>query len=116
MLGYQPDPLRVLAGCDLFTLSSLAEGYPVALMEALALGLPVVATRVGGIADAVRTGTEGLMVPPSRPDLLGDALVALARDGPRRAAMAAAAATRSRLFDIRRAAERIEAIYERVGR
>jgi glycosyltransferase involved in cell wall biosynthesis len=112
MLGYRPDPLEVLAACDIFTLSSLAEGYPVALMEALALGLPVVATAVGGIPDAVRSGIEGLLVPPSRPDLLGDALLTLAGDAGRRAEMGAAARRRSAMFDIRRTASRIEEVYE----
>ena len=116
LLGYHPDPLEVLAGCDIFTLASMAEGYPVALMEALALGLPVVATDVGGIPDALRSGIEGLLVPPSRPDLLGEALVVLAGDATRRAEMGEAAALRSGLFDIRRAAARIEAIYEQVRR
>ncbi len=85
LLGYRSDALDVLAAGDIFTLSSLAEGYPVSLMEALALGLPVVATAVGGMADAVRPGVEGLTVPAGRPDLLGDALAALAGDGGRRA-------------------------------
>jgi glycosyltransferase involved in cell wall biosynthesis len=116
LLGHQPDPLAVLAACDIFALSSLVEGYPVALMEALALGLPVVATAVGGVADAVRSGTEGLLVPPSRPDLLGDAVLTLAGDRRRRERMAVAATERSTRFDIHRAAARIQAIYEEVAR
>jgi glycosyltransferase involved in cell wall biosynthesis len=114
LLGYRSDPLEVLAGCDVFCLSSLAEGYPVSLMEALALGLPVVATGVGGIPDAVRPGVEGLLVPPSRPDLLADALLALAADPERRARMGIAAGERAARFDIHRAAERIQAVYEEV--
>ena len=55
----------------LFTLASRLEGLPVALMEALALGLPVVATAVGGIPEAITDGVEGLLVPPGRSDLLG---------------------------------------------
>jgi glycosyltransferase involved in cell wall biosynthesis len=116
LLGYRSDALDVLAAGDIFTLSSLAEGYPVSLMEALALGLPVVATAVGGIADAVRPGVEGLTVPAGRPDLLGDALAALAGDAGRRAAFGRAARERSALFDIRRATARLEAIYDKVRR
>jgi glycosyltransferase involved in cell wall biosynthesis len=116
LLGYRSDAVDVMAAGDLFTLSSAAEGYPVALMEALALGLPVVATAVGGIPDAVRSGIEGLTVPAGRPDLLGDALVSLATDPRTRATLAEAAHNRSAMFDIGRAATRIEAVYDEVTR
>jgi glycosyltransferase involved in cell wall biosynthesis len=115
-LGYRPDALNVLAAGDIFTLSSKAEGYPVSLMEALALGLPVVATAVGGVPEAVRSGVEGITVPPGRPDLLGDALAALAGDAGKRAEFGRAARARSALFDIRRSTERIEAVYDEVRR
>lgn len=116
LLGYRPDALDVLAASDIFTLSSKAEGYPVALMEALALGLPVVATAVGGIPDAVRTGVEGLTVPAGQPDRLGDALAALADDAEKRATFGRAARERAALFDVRRATARIEAVYDEVRR
>ena len=67
MLGYRPDAVRVLAGCDVFILASHYEGFPVALMEALALGRPVVVTAVGGIPDAVTNGREGFLVPLAIP-------------------------------------------------
>jgi glycosyltransferase involved in cell wall biosynthesis len=116
LLGYRADALDVLAAGDIFTLSSKAEGYPVSLMEALALGLPVVATAVGGIPAAVRSGVEGLTVPAARPDLLGDALAALAKDDRKRAEFGQAARARSAMFDIRPATERIEAVYDEVRR
>jgi glycosyltransferase involved in cell wall biosynthesis len=116
LLGYRPDPLDVLAAGDIFTLSSKAEGYPVSLMEALGLGLPVVATAVGGVPEAVRSGVEGLTVPAGRPDLLGDALATLANDDRKRAEFGRAARARSALFDIRRATARIEAVYNEVRR
>jgi glycosyltransferase involved in cell wall biosynthesis len=115
LLGYRSDALDVIAAADLFTLSSWAEGYPVSVMEALALGLPVVATAVGGVAEAVRSGVEGILVPAGRPDRLGDALVELASDPVRRSQMSLAAADRASLFDIRRATARIEAAYEEVA-
>lgn len=115
LLGYRPDAVDVIAAGDIFCLSSLAEGYPVALMEALALGKPVVATAVGGVAHAVRNGVEGILVPPSSPDALAAALVDLAQDEARRQAMAAAAVQRSALFDIRRAAQRHAEIYEEMA-
>ena len=55
-LGYRADAVRVMAAFDVFCLASHYEGLPIALMEALALGLPVVATDVGGVAELVTDG------------------------------------------------------------
>jgi L-malate glycosyltransferase len=111
LLGFRPDALRVLTGCDLFALASHYEGYPVAIMEALAVGLPVVATAVGGVPEGIRDGVEGLLVPPRRPELLAGAIEKLACDPPRRRALAAAAALRGADYDITHAVRRTEAIY-----
>jgi glycosyltransferase involved in cell wall biosynthesis len=111
LLGFRPDAIRVLTGCDLFLMSSHYEGYPVAIMEALAVGLPVVATEVGGVPGAVHNGVEGLLVPARRPDLLAGAIEALARDPERRAAMGDAAARKGRDYDIAHAVRRTEDIY-----
>jgi glycosyltransferase involved in cell wall biosynthesis len=115
LLGRRDDAVRVLAGCDVFTMASDNEGLPVALMEALALGLPVAATAVGGIPDAMTDGVEGLLVPPSQPEALADAIVAITGDEPLRARMAAAAAVAGERFDIRVAATRIEQIYRELA-
>jgi glycosyltransferase involved in cell wall biosynthesis len=111
LLGYRPDAIRVLTGCDMFALASHYEGYPVAIMEALAVGLPIVATKVGGVPEGVREGVEGLLVPPKRPDLLADAIEALVVDPQRRAAMSIAAVERGRGYDIDTAVRRTEEIY-----
>ena len=113
-LGGRTDATRVLAACDVFALASHYEGYPVAVMEALAIGLPVVATGVGGVPDAVRDGVEGLLVPPGRPDLLAAAIGELAGDPEGRARMGAAAWERGAEFDITRAARRVEAVYRQL--
>jgi glycosyltransferase involved in cell wall biosynthesis len=114
ILGYRQDAIRVLAGSDIFVLASHYEGYPVAVMEALAVGLPIVATAVGGIPEAVREGVEGLLVPPREPQLLADAIEALVRDPSRRRAMGKAAAERGRRYDIVEAVRRTEQIYRDV--
>lgn len=110
-LGFQDDPPRLLAGCDLFVLPSRYEGLPLALMEALALGLPIVATDVLGIREAVVEGEEAILVPPDRPDLLGEAIASLVHDAHRREAMSAAAKERAKIFDVRHAIATIEQIY-----
>jgi glycosyltransferase involved in cell wall biosynthesis len=111
LLGYRPDAVRILAGCDVFILASHYEGFPVALMEALALGRPVVVTAVGGIPDAVTDGREGFLVSPGHPDELADAVLRLAKDENLRAQMGDAAYQRGTEFDIRRAVRRIEMVY-----
>jgi glycosyltransferase involved in cell wall biosynthesis len=111
LVGHRPDAVRVMAACDLFVLASLYEGLGVAVMEALALGLPVVATAVGGVPEVVEHGREGLLVPPGRPRELAAALVTLLTDAERRHRMADAAARRGRELSIDVAVRRTEAVY-----
>ena len=68
------------AWADVFCLPSFAEGLPVVLMEAMSTGLPVVTTRIAGIPELVEDGVSGLAVVPGRPDLVAEALTALAKD------------------------------------
>ena len=76
-LGYREDPIRVLVAADVFCLSSRFEGLPIALLEAMAAGLPVVATRVGGMPSVVTDGREGRLVPAGDPAALAAALAEL---------------------------------------
>ena len=116
LLGYRDDAPAVLRAADVFTLTSRHEGLPVALMEALTLGLPVVATAAGGIPQAVDDGVEAVLVPVDDVAGLATAYVELARDPQRRAAMGAAAERRSAAFDIRRAAEALGETYRSSAR
>jgi glycosyltransferase involved in cell wall biosynthesis len=72
--------VRVLSMADAAILPSYAEGLPYALLEAMAAGIPVLATPVGAIPDVVSDGTHGFLVPPRDAMALGDALVRLASD------------------------------------
>lgn len=110
-LGFRRDIPALLAAADVLTLSSAHEGLPVAVMEAFAVGLPVVATAVGGVPQQVRDGVEGRVVPPGNPAALAGAIVALAQDPDLRATMAAAARARSADYDIRRAVREQERVY-----
>jgi sugar transferase (PEP-CTERM/EpsH1 system associated) len=79
-LGSRPDVAEILDGLDLFVMSSREEGLPVALLEAMAAGLPVVATRVGGIPDVVTSGKTGILVPAGEPERLAEAINTLIED------------------------------------
>jgi glycosyltransferase involved in cell wall biosynthesis len=110
-LGTRTDTPRLMAGADLFVLPSHQEGLPVALMEAMSAGLPVVATTVGGVPDVITDGVDGLLVPPGRADLLAQAVERVVRNPALRARLAAASLERSALFDVRAAARAIESLY-----
>ncbi len=117
LLGYHDDPPAVVAGADVFTLSSIHEGLPISLLEAMALGLAPVVTDVGGNAEVVTHDVDGLLAPASRPEALTEAYVRLAREPEKRARLGAAAAQRAEAFDIARTARIVEARYQRlVGR
>ncbi len=87
-LGRRDDVPRVLACCDIAVLPSKAEGLPNAVLEYLAVGLPTVATRVGGNAEIIRDGETGLLVPPEDSSALTGAILRLLRDPALRATLA----------------------------
>jgi colanic acid/amylovoran biosynthesis glycosyltransferase len=72
--------LTHLRRADIFALASFSEGMPVSLMEAMALGLPCVSTSVAAIPELIRSGVDGLLVPPANPQALADAIESLASD------------------------------------
>ena len=100
-----------MSAFDVFCLSSHHEGLPVSLMDAMTLGLPTVATHVGGIPEAVRHNIEGLLVPPGRPELLAAALQTMCSDEALRTRAGKRAQERSPRYDARVAAERLEQLY-----
>lgn len=97
MLGSRPqlEVVEQLAGAEIFALSPVVlpdgdrDGIPNVLLEAMAAGLPVVATEVSGIPEVVTDGTTGRLVPPQRPDLLADALEKLLADPAERSRLGA---------------------------
>ena len=89
-LGYVAEPAPVLAGAQLFVLSSRSEAFPRSVLEAQRAGLPVIASAVGGIGEAVTDGVHGLLVPAGEPLALAATLERLLGDADLRASMGAA--------------------------
>ena len=113
LAGFRPDAVEVMAACDVFVLASAWEGLPVAAMEAAALGLPIVATSVGGIAEQFGP-TDAVLVPPGDPVALAGALESVLTDPHRRAELSSAARLAAARFDIHRAMETLTARYEQL--
>ncbi len=101
------------AGLDLFIMPSRAEGLGSAALNAMAYGLPVVATRVGGLPEIVEEGETGWLVPPESPQALADAIAAAAAD-PRLAELGSNARQRARQFSVDIMLDRTEALYRRL--
>jgi glycosyltransferase involved in cell wall biosynthesis len=80
LLGWRRDIVDLLHAMDVFLLTSVFEGLPRAVLQAMAAGVPVVATAVDGTPEVVEHGVSGLLVPPGRPDLAARRLVELVRD------------------------------------
>ncbi len=79
-LGPRDDVPDLLAALDIFVLPSHSEGVSLALLEAMAAGLPVIATAVGGLPEVVTDGENGLLIPPQDPEALAQALARLLAD------------------------------------
>jgi glycosyltransferase involved in cell wall biosynthesis len=109
--GYRADATRVMSAFDIFCLASHYEGLPIAMLEALTIGMPVIATDVGGVSEVFDDDGDALLVPPGRPDQLAKAIGGLAADPDARAAMSSAARRRRSDFSVERAVHEMEAIY-----
>ncbi|HKP09715.1 MAG TPA: glycosyltransferase, partial [Gaiella sp.] len=111
-VGYQEDVAPWYAICDAVVLTSASEGTPVTIIEALAAGRPVVATRVGGVPDVVEEGETGFLVRPRDTHALAERLEILARDPERRAAMGSAGRERTlNRYAVERLVEDMDGLY-----
>jgi glycosyltransferase involved in cell wall biosynthesis len=101
LAGRRPDVPEILAASQVFVLASRSEGFPMAVLEAMAAGLPVVASRVGGLDELVDPGETGLLVRPGDPAELARAIARLLDEPGLRARMGAAGRARvERHFDL----------------
>jgi len=80
LTGWRKDIARVLSGIDVFVLTSLWEGLPVSVLEAMASSKPIVSTHTGGVADIIVEGSSGFLVPPKDMDKMSARLVILLKD------------------------------------
>lgn len=115
LLGHRDDVMRILSCSDVFVIASHYEGGPLAVMEAMAAGLPVVAPSVGFVPDVITDGVEGWVVPTRRPDQLANRIIMLARDSERRAQMGQSAARRAAGSTVLDAVRIMQTAYLRVS-
>ena len=114
-LGVRTDIADALGAMDVFVLSSDWEGNPLSVMEAMAAGLPIVSTAVGGVAELVTDGIEGFLVAPKDGLALSNAMDELMRRPETKWAMGAAARRRARdRFDVSGMVRHYEELYERI--
>jgi len=114
-LGFRSDVAAILGALDIFVLTSHHEGLGSSVMDAMFAGLPVVATRVGGLPELVDDGVTGLLVPARDPAAISQALVMLGRDGAQARALGAAGKAKAeRSFAAARMVEAYEAVYARM--
>src|SRR5207249_879334 len=100
---------------DIFCLPSIAEGTPLVILEAMASGLPIVASAVGGIPSMISSGVEGYLVPPRSPPQLAKAIVALASSSNLRRQMGARGRLRvEREYSLDHGIERYSSLYKRL--
>jgi len=112
-LGFRADIPDLLTVFDVAVSSSTFEGSPLAILEYMEAGKPVVATRVGGVPDLIEDGEGGVLVEPRDPDALAQAIAGLLRDPERRAELGRRSQERRRReFDIETTVRRLEELYE----
>jgi glycosyltransferase involved in cell wall biosynthesis len=112
--GSREDVQELLPAFDAFALSSRHEGLSIALLEAMAAGVPCVSTRVGGVPELVCDGQEGLLVAPGDPEALARAIGTLLQDAALRSRMGRAGTETAGRFSIGSAVRRMEEVYETV--
>jgi len=110
------DAARIMSGLDVFVLSSLNEGMGRVIVEAMALGIPVVATSVGGVPELVRDRVTGLLVPPARADALALAILEAVDKKGATAEMVGRAAAMARSYTVESMVDKIEELYQELLR
>ena len=97
---------------DIFILPSLSECFPIVNLEAMACGIPIVASKIGGVPDAVKEGENGLLVPPLNKNALSDAIIYLLENEDIREKFGENGRENIKDYSWERIAERTEKVYE----
>jgi glycosyltransferase involved in cell wall biosynthesis len=113
-LGVRRDARALTARADAFVFPSLWEGQGNALLEAMAVGAPIVATKIPAVEETLRDGEDALLVPPRDAGALAEALLTLLRDPAHGRALGVAAGRAAERFDIAQTTRDLEAVYARV--
>ena len=114
--GWQPDLRVVYAAIEVLSIPSLNEGMPIAALESMAAGVPVVASAVGGLKDLIRHGDTGWLVPANDVNALADTLAQVLSDGPLRAGVASRA--REHVvsnYDVKSTCDRMASLYRELA-
>ncbi len=112
--GHRTDVPDLLAALDVFCISSLYEGTPLTLFEAMAAGRPIVSTAVDGCREILEDGVSGLLVPPADASALAGALERAVTDAALRGALGRRAREESRLYDVQACVEQMQTLYDEV--
>jgi glycosyltransferase involved in cell wall biosynthesis len=113
--GFHANPWKYIAHADVFLLTSRYEGFGNVLIEAMACGVPVVATASAGTRDIIRHGVDGMLVDAHTPQAVAASLSGILESGERRAAMAAAARMAADRFAIGQVIARYDAMLEQLA-
>lgn len=112
--GYREDALRIMAAFDVFCLSSKEEGLGTVLLDAMALGVPIVSTNAGGISDLIQDGVTGFLSPVKNENVLAKKILESRQDIKKTKMMCAAALEKAREFDISTTVLKTEEVYRNI--
>ena len=111
ILGITDHVAEYLNQADIYVMSSNLEGLPIAVLEAMACGLPVITTEAGGVVDIVKTGENGFVVPVGDSGALSEAMIQLIENGELRRAMGEASRKRAVKLDLKNCVEKYQSLY-----
>ena len=114
-IGEIPDASKLLPAFDLYVCSSVKEGFPYSLLEAMNAGLPIVSTNVGGIPEMITDGQNGILVPPKNPNTLADAIKKLIVSPKLAAKLGQAAKERVKQFSLEAMIAKTEEVYKHLN-
>jgi glycosyltransferase involved in cell wall biosynthesis len=115
LLGYRSDVAKIMPILTIVAMTSLWEGLPLAFMEAMGAGKPIVAYDVDGVSDVVIDGETGFLVPPRQPERMAERLLYLLENDSQRDEMGRVAQQRSAGFSVHRMVGQIESLYKELS-